>query len=92
MSARVSYYELSVDNGERVKTKSSGLCLSTGTGSTSWQFNINKLTHQAVANLLVAIKQETGLMIDAQNEELINRITNRFNHSLIFSPGTYFPN
>ncbi|KAK2718215.1 NAD kinase 2, mitochondrial-like [Artemia franciscana] len=86
LSARVSYYELSVDNGERVKTKSSGLCLSTGTGSTSWQFNINKLTHQAVANLLVAIKQETGLMIDAQNEELINRITNRFNHSLIFSP------
>jgi hypothetical protein len=37
LSARVSHLHIRVDNTEKItKTKSSGLCVSTGTGSTSW--------------------------------------------------------
>lgn len=37
VSARVSHLHLRIDNAEHItKTKSSGLCVSTGTGSTSW--------------------------------------------------------
>ncbi|XP_076339070.1 NAD kinase 2, mitochondrial-like isoform X2 [Tachypleus tridentatus] len=49
---KVSYYELSVDGSPKVKIKSSGLTVCTGTGSTSWSFNINKLTPQCVEQLL----------------------------------------
>lgn len=87
MSARVSYYELSVDGSERVKVKSSGLCVSTGTGSTSWTFNINKLTHQSVGDLMKLIKEETGLPLKTEDQRLIDRITAKFNDNLIFGPG-----
>ena len=51
LSARVSYYEMSIDGGRQFKQKSSGLCVSTGTGSTSWTYNINKLTPQVVGQV-----------------------------------------
>ena len=89
MSARVSYYELSVDGSERVKVKSSGLCVSTGTGSTSWTFNINKLTHQSVGDLMKLIKEETGSPLKIEDHRLIDRITAKFNDNLIFGPGWF---
>ncbi len=36
LSSRVSYLEVKLDRAEPVKTRNSGLCISTGTGSTSW--------------------------------------------------------
>ncbi len=87
LSARVSYYELSVDGSERTKVKSSGLCVSTGTGSTSWTFNINKLTHQSVADLMRIIREETGVSLDYKDSRLVDRITSKFNDNLIFGPG-----
>ena len=89
LSARVSYYELALDKGERTKVKSSGLCVSTGTGSTSWTFNINKLTHQSVGDLLKLIQEETNVPIDSKDRRLIDKITAKFNDNLIFSPGRY---
>ena len=79
-----------MDNGERSKVKSSGLCVSTGTGSTSWTFNINKLTHQSVGDLLKLIREETNLPIDFEDQKLIDRITGKFNNNLIFGPGIDF--
>jgi NAD+ kinase len=35
-AARVSYYEIQVDDGPLMKQKSSGVTICTGTGSTSW--------------------------------------------------------
>lgn len=35
-AARVSYYEVQMDDGEMMKQKSSGMTICTGTGSTSW--------------------------------------------------------
>ncbi|VDP01995.1 unnamed protein product [Soboliphyme baturini] len=52
LSSRVSYYELQIDSGPMVKQKSSGITLCTGTGSTSWYFNINKMTEQCLKDLL----------------------------------------
>lgn len=36
LAARVSYLQLKVDDYKETSTKCSGLCVSTGTGSTSW--------------------------------------------------------
>jgi len=85
LSARVSYYELAVDKAERIKVKSSGLCVSTGTGSTSWTFNINKLTQQNVSDLMRLIQEETNTPIN-QDRRLVDKITATFNDHLIFGP------
>ncbi|XP_037080752.1 NAD kinase 2, mitochondrial-like isoform X2 [Pollicipes pollicipes] len=86
LSARVSYYEMSIDGGPQFKQKSSGLCVSTGTGSTSWTYNINKLTPQVVSQLMNALKHETGLELDSKDEALVGRVTDRVNQVLIFGP------
>ena len=59
LSSRVSYLELQMDKEPAFKSRNSGLCISTGTGSTSWTFNINKLTHHAVESLLKIIYETT---------------------------------
>ena len=35
-AARVSYYDVQLDDGPLIKQKSSGMTICTGTGSTSW--------------------------------------------------------
>lgn len=35
-----------------MKQKSSGITVCTGTGSTSWYFNINKLTEESISDLM----------------------------------------
>lgn len=83
MSARVSYYELSVDNNRMVKMKSSGLTVCTGTGSTSWYYNINKLTEQQVKSI-VHIMNDVSKSNQPDDEKTINEITKRFNQTLTF--------
>ena len=51
-SHRVSFYELSVNGEPSVKQKSSGITVCTGTGSTSWYFNINHVPIQSVKSIL----------------------------------------
>ncbi|CAN8003821.1 unnamed protein product [Ixodes hexagonus] len=86
LSSRVSYYELSIDGSPRVKLKSSGLTVCSGTGSTSWSFNINKVTPQCVQRILDIVSSETGVDIPGRSAQLIDRITTKFNNSLIFDP------
>ncbi|CAL1273993.1 unnamed protein product [Larinioides sclopetarius] len=83
---RVSYYELSINSAPKEKLKSSGLTVCTGTGSTSWSFNINKVTEQCVKHLLKITSEETKIDIPVSNKALISQITNKFNNSLIFDP------
>lgn len=86
LSARVSYYELSVDNNRLTKMKSSGLTVCTGTGSTSWYFNINKLTEhqlQSIASIVNKVTKTTTL--HPNDSELISEITRQFNDTLTFS-------
>jgi NAD+ kinase len=51
LSPRVSYYQMSVDDGPFFRQKSSGIIICTGTGSTSWCFNINKLSSLSLHKL-----------------------------------------
>ncbi|XP_077354164.1 NAD kinase 2, mitochondrial isoform X2 [Festucalex cinctus] len=85
LSSRASYYEISVDDGPWEKQKSSGLSICTGTGSKAWSYNINKLAEQAVNEILQIGKCQTGLAIPL-NIEFIEKVTDKYNESLVFSP------
>ena len=47
-----SYYELTVGASDRDKQKSSGLLIFTGSGSTAWAYNINRVTPFQVGKIL----------------------------------------
>lgn len=89
LSARVSYLEVKLDEEtEFAKTRNSGLCVSTGTGSTSWTFNINKLTNQNVEELARVILEELKCTTigEADIESAAERGTRRFNNAIVFDP------
>lgn len=99
LSARVSYYQMSVDNGKSFKQKSSGIIVCTGTGSTSWCYNINKMSTNSIKKLLQLIKTEIIPEKDesfrkyiAENKKFddddnfVQKITNKFNDSIMFEP------
>ncbi|XP_066458524.1 NAD kinase 2, mitochondrial isoform X4 [Eleutherodactylus coqui] len=85
LSSRASYYEISVDDGPWEKQKSSGLNVCTGTGSKAWSYNINKMAPQTVEEILNIVKRNkiVNLSLD---RDFVERVTNEYNDSLIFSP------
>ncbi|KAL6097240.1 nadk2 [Pungitius sinensis] len=85
LSSRASYYEISVDDGPWEKQKSSGLSVCTGTGSKAWSYNINKLTQQAVEEVLDIGKSQMGLDVPL-NRDIVEKVTDEYNESLVFSP------
>ncbi|XP_025723167.1 NAD kinase 2, mitochondrial isoform X2 [Callorhinus ursinus] len=85
LSSRASYYEISVDDGPWEKQKSSGLNLCTGTGSKAWSFNINRVATQAVEDVLNIAKRQGNLTLPL-NRELVEKVTNEYNESLLYSP------
>ncbi|XP_037758593.1 NAD kinase 2, mitochondrial isoform X3 [Chelonia mydas] len=82
---RASYYEVSVDDGPWEKQKSSGLNVCTGTGSKAWSYNINKVATQAVEEILKIAKKHESLSLPL-SRELIQKVTNEYNDSLLYSP------
>ncbi|XP_063068274.1 NAD kinase 2, mitochondrial isoform X2 [Engraulis encrasicolus] len=85
LSSRASYYEISIDNGPWEKQKSSGLSICTGTGSKAWSYNINKLTAQAVEDVLKIGKAKSGLDIPI-TEDFVDNVTEEYNQHLVFNP------
>lgn len=93
MAARVSHLHIGKDDELTVtKTKSSGLCVSTGTGSTSWLTSINRLSAMNMRKLLeilelcnVVTKRLDGNVgrVDAE------AICEEYNNRLIFAAGKY---
>ncbi|XP_039297716.1 NAD kinase 2, mitochondrial isoform X2 [Nilaparvata lugens] len=77
LSARVSYFELKLPNHPLTKVKSSGLCICTGTGSTSWHLSMNRITKQSI---------EQVLKFANATSDKVESIVQDFNNSLIFSP------
>ncbi|VDK59453.1 unnamed protein product [Cylicostephanus goldi] len=69
-----------------VRQKSSGIAICTGTGSTSWYFNINKLTDQCVSELLRIASERCKVNLPFNNEQVVSDICTKFNQQLIFSP------
>uniref|UniRef100_A0A915D3F9 NAD(+) kinase n=1 Tax=Ditylenchus dipsaci TaxID=166011 RepID=A0A915D3F9_9BILA len=85
-AARVSYYEVQLDDGPLMKQKSSGLTICTGTGSTSWHYNINRLTEQNLKEVLEVINH-MGFDLDREvDNHVIEEICKRYNQKLVFEP------
>ncbi|ELU16622.1 hypothetical protein CAPTEDRAFT_170107 [Capitella teleta] len=87
LSSRMSFYEVCFDDGPVSKQKSSGITVCTGTGSTSWFFNINHISQDSVSQVL-KIAQEHGACGSAclDDDHLLNRVREEFNTSLVFNP------
>ncbi|XP_054005898.1 NAD kinase 2, mitochondrial isoform X1 [Hylaeus anthracinus] len=82
LSARTSDLLIKIDEEEKYqRMKSSGLCVSTGTGSTSWHKSINSVNSQIVREILNLIDEKR----EFSNEE-ITKICTIFNSSLRFDP------
>jgi len=86
LSSRVSYLELQMDHEPVFKSRNSGLCLATGTGSTSWVFNINKLTQHAVESLLKITFETTRFPLNWKDRRLVESVTDKFNNQLVYDP------
>ena len=79
LSAQVSYFELRTSPDDIItKVKSSGICVSTGTGSTSWHLSMNRITGHGVEQVFKCAGIDT---ID------FSRIAKKYNDSLVFKPG-----
>ncbi|KAJ8925346.1 hypothetical protein NQ315_009176 [Exocentrus adspersus] len=81
LSARVSHLKLRLNGSmELTNIKCSGICVATGTGSTSWHLSINRLPVQSVAELLRLID------IDATEgkDSLATVLADIYNKNLIF--------
>ncbi|KAH8277941.1 hypothetical protein KR018_010595, partial [Drosophila ironensis] len=86
LSARVSHLQLILDHQNVVnKTKCSGLCVSTGTGSTSWHTSINRITSGAVDDLLCSLPNSSSVDVMRLRENA-EEIAQRYNQGLLFAP------
>lgn len=82
----MSHLQLVLDHQDVVnKTKCSGLCVSTGTGSTSWHTSINRITGRDVGDLLRSLPNSESLNVQKllDNSE---EIAQRYNQGLLFAP------
>lgn len=87
LSARVSHLHIrpSTETTQIItKTKSSGLCVSTGTGSTSWHTSINRLSKKNVEDLLNILKVSSNSEMAGINAK---HISEEYNKQLVFEPG-----
>ncbi|XP_020814618.1 NAD kinase 2, mitochondrial isoform X4 [Drosophila serrata] len=86
LSARVSHLQLVLDHQDLInKTKCSGLCVSTGTGSTSWHTSINRITSRYVEDLLRSLPN-SSLPEVAKLLENTEEIAQQYNRNLLFAP------
>uniref|UniRef100_A0A0R3RYM9 DAGKa domain-containing protein n=1 Tax=Elaeophora elaphi TaxID=1147741 RepID=A0A0R3RYM9_9BILA len=84
-ASRVSYYDVQIDDGPMVRQKSSGMTACTGTGSTSWNYNINRVSEQHVGELL-SIMAGMDLLAVNPTDAVTQEICKRFNEKLLFDP------
>ncbi|XP_066143092.1 NAD kinase 2, mitochondrial isoform X2 [Euwallacea fornicatus] len=82
-SARVSHLQMRLNGStENTNLKCSGVCISTGTGSTSWHLSINRLPVQNVAELLRLIDIEPT----EGKDSLATVLSDIYNKNLVFRP------
>lgn len=87
LSARVSYLQMAIDGSDKfTKTKSSGLCVSTGTGSTSWLTSTNRLSVKNVKTLLEIIESKNGSLHNVNP----SAVCKEYNDRLVFPPGQFW--
>uniref|UniRef100_A0A0B7A8W9 Uncharacterized protein n=1 Tax=Arion vulgaris TaxID=1028688 RepID=A0A0B7A8W9_9EUPU len=86
LSSRVSYYEITTDDTNKEKQKSSGVTVCTGTGSSSWHFHINHLSMDSVEKILNIANDVSGSNFPVHDKEMKEKVMNTFNNSLRFDP------
>lgn len=77
--ALVSYLDIAVDDGELTTTKNSGICVCTGSGSSSWNFSMNRISREVVDKLFTLGGHKTNN---------VHNIVDAYNSSLRYAPGT----
>ncbi|XP_073845223.1 NAD kinase 2, mitochondrial isoform X2 [Musca autumnalis] len=84
LSARVSHLQLVINHQNVVnKTKCSGLCVSTGTGSTSWHTSINRISKKHMEDLFHILPDSAKEALSGvSTEELVQK----YNQNLLFHP------
>lgn len=83
LSARVSHIHLRLDDDDlSTNLKCSGICVATGTGSTSWHMSINRVPRQTVKEIL----RLAGFKLQELNPQYVNELATRFNQGLTFPP------
>ncbi|XP_052742783.1 NAD kinase 2, mitochondrial [Bicyclus anynana] len=83
VTSRVSLLRLQIDNGKWTHTKSSGLCVTTGTGSTSWHYSINCLRTHSVLELMKILGEDYNMKMDTTLEKA-REVAERYNQKLMF--------
>lgn len=76
--ATVSYLDISVNDGDFIMTKNSGICICTGSGSSSWNFTMNRISREVVQKLF---------SISGYKHSNIDNIVEKYNNSLRFPAG-----
>lgn len=76
MPGRTSELECKFDSNLPMKIKSSGLCISTGTGSSAWSYSLNKISIDEVRRILnykkcFVSEQECLTIVDKYNKSLV---------------------
>ncbi|KAF9803985.1 hypothetical protein SFRURICE_019181 [Spodoptera frugiperda] len=86
VTSRVSLLRLQIDNGAWSHTKSSGLCVTTGTGSTSWHFRYVVYSASTVQELMKILHEEYKVPLDTAMEKA-REVTEKYNQKLMFAAG-----
>lgn len=86
MSARASHLDVSLNHGDKTGVKCSGICISTGTGSSSWHYSMNRLSERTVSDILQLIKYESKEPMP----NVASYIAEEFNKRLVFAAGIAF--
>lgn len=83
ISAKVSHLDIWLnDQDQMTSVKSSGLCVCTGTGSTSWHSSINRLSVQTVGELLRLLDMHPT----EDENSLATVLAKLYNKNLVFPP------
>lgn len=90
LSARVSHLQMRLNGStEQTNMKCSGICICTGTGSTSWHLSINRLPVQCVAELLRLIDINPTDSEEVTNDNnLATVLAENYNRNLTFAAGS----
>lgn len=83
MPGRTSELECKFDGNSPIKIKSSGLCISTGTGSSAWSYSLNKISIDEVRRILELNK------CFVSEQECIE-LVNEYNKALVYSPDSEY--
>lgn len=84
--AQSSYYDLVVNSNPPERQKSSGVLVYTGTGSTSWAYNMNNISLSRVKDIM-AIARGKGVTLPScpDLDAFLREVTDTYNRSNVFS-------